>query len=228
LASEALGYEKKIKVWLPPGYDDSDAAYPLLVVHDGDAWLDKGMMVTTLDNVVGKTVAPMVVAFVEPYGQWWLEAGGSTTEAYVKMQVDELLPELEERYRLSDSAEARAVMGNLFYAFSSAYTAIKHPEIFGKVGIQSVYTGLGHGDDLVALIEKGSGAKTLAVYLDWNRYDVRNVDRDWNMGDDSRNLAELLGRSGYRVTGGEVLDSGGWGGWRNRTDQLLIALFPMQ
>jgi enterochelin esterase-like enzyme len=228
LSSEALGYDKKIKVWVPPGYDESDATYPLLIVNDGDAWLDKGLMVTTLDNVVGKTVAPMVVAFVEPYGQWWLEAGGSTTEQYVTMQIDELIPQLEQRYRLTDSAESRAVMGNLVYAFRTTYAAVKHPEIFGKVGVQSVYTGLGHGDDLVALIEERSGAKSLQVYLDWNRFDLRNIDRDYDIAEDSKALADLLSQSGYTMEGGEILDSGGWGGWRNRTDKLLIALFPMQ
>jgi len=119
-------------------------------------------------------------------------------------------------------------MGNLFYGFSTTYAAVKHPEVFGKVGVQSVYTGLGHGDDLVALIEKGSGSKSLQVYLDWNRFDLRNIDRDYDIADDSRALAELLSQSGYTMEGGEILDSGGWGGWRNRTDKLLIALFPMQ
>jgi enterochelin esterase-like enzyme/outer membrane protein assembly factor BamB len=228
LPSDALGYEKKIKVWLPDGYDESEATYPLLIVNDGDAWLDKGLMVNTLDNVVGKTVAPVVVAFVEPYRQWWLEAGGGATDQYVRMQVEELIPELEKRYRLSDGSEARAVMGNLFYGFSAAYAAIRHPEVFGKIGLQSVYTGMGHGDELVGLVQEGSGAKSLTIYLDWNRYDVRNIDRDWNMAEDSRILAEQLEQSGYRVKGGEVLDSGGWGGWRNRTDKLLAALYPAE
>jgi enterochelin esterase-like enzyme len=119
-------------------------------------------------------------------------------------------------------------MGNLFYAFSTTYAAVKHPEVFGKVGVQSVYTGLGHGDDLVALIEERSGAKSLQVYLDWNRFDLRNIDRDYDIAEDSKALADLLSQSGYTMEGGEILDSGGWGGWRNRTDKLLIALFPMQ
>jgi hypothetical protein len=41
-------------------------------------------------------------------------------------------------------------------------------------------------------------------------------------------LAEMLRTNGYVVAGGEILDSFGWGGWRNRTDRLLEALFPLE
>lgn len=227
LESEALGYDKKITVWLPPAYDADGADYPLLIVNDGTAWLERGMMITSLDNLVGTSVAPVVVAFVEPYGQWWLEAGGSTTNEYVEMQVAELLPELDERYRLTDAPESRAMMGNLFYGFSAAYAAVKHPDVFGKVGLQSVYMGLGFGDELTAMLQNGAGSSVI-FYLDWNRYDSRNLDRGWDIAADSRRLNELLEGGGYTVTGGEVLDSVGWGGWRNRTDNVLIALFPLE
>ena len=36
-----------------------------------------------------------------------------------------------------------------------------------------------------------------------------------------------LEEGGYGLVGGEVLDSHGWGGWRNRTDLVLEALFPV-
>ena len=32
----------------------------------------------------------------------------------------------------------------------------------------------------------------------------------------------------YRLAGGEMLDSYGWSGWRNRTDRMLLALFPLE
>jgi len=227
LTSKILGYDKKITVWLPPSYAADGPAYPLLIVNDGTAWLDKGNMVTSLDNLVGKSVAPLVVAFVEPVGQWWTEAGGSRTDDYLRMQVEELVPALAERYRLIDDPASRAVMGNLFYAFSAAYAAVKYPSVFGKAGLQSVYLGLGAGDDLKALLTAGAGSSVI-FYLDWNRYDVRNVDRGWDVAADSRALNALLASGGYTVAGGEVLDSLGWGSWRNRTDEVLTTLFPLQ
>jgi len=226
LKSEILGYDKQIDVWLPPGYDEGDERYPLLLVNDGKAWIEKGLMVNSLDNLVGATVRPVVVAFVEAYPQWWLEAGGSRTEEYVQMQVGELVPALEQRYRLIEEPSARAVMGNLFYGLSSAYAAVAHPDVFGAAAVQSVYLGLGYGDDLLAMLREGKGAD-VRFYLDWNRYDERNIDRDWDFAEDSRTLAAALREGGYRSRGGEMLDSGGWGSWRNRTDRVLEALFPL-
>ncbi len=225
LKSKALGADKEIQVWLPPTYDADQKSYPLLVVNDGKGWLDKGLLATTLDNLVGSRVAPVVVAFVPSSPQWWFEAGGSRTDDYSQMLAAELVPELSQRYRLIDKPEARAVLGTRFYAFSTAYAAVEHPEVFGKAAVQSVFLGMGHQDELAAMIGKRGGTSA-AFYVDWNRYDERNVDRDWSFATDSRQFADMLRKGGYRVDGGEVVDSFGWGGWRIRIDRVLVALFP--
>lgn len=225
LKSKALGGDKEIQVWVPPGYDESKSAYPLLVVNDGKGWLDKGLLPNALDNLVGTRIAPVVVAFVPSSPQWWFEAGGSRTEDYSHMLSAELVPELSQRYRLVDKPEARALLGTRYYGFTSAYAAVEHPEVFGKAAVQSTFLGLGHQDELFTMIGK-RGQASAAFYVDWNRYDERNIDRDWSFAADSRQLADALRRGGYRVDGGEVLDSYGWGGWRNRIDRVLVALFP--
>ncbi|MDX1389333.1 MAG: PQQ-binding-like beta-propeller repeat protein, partial [Acidobacteriota bacterium] len=227
LQSKILEREKEITVWLPPGYADSDDSYPVLVVNDGSAWIDKGLMINTLDNLVGETVAPVVVAFVKAYEPWWEEVGDSSIDSYLRMQAEELMPALHERYRLSEDAGDHATMGNGFYGPPSILVAMQHPEIFGRVGVQSVYTS---GSTLRALetLLGTSSEPTVRFYIDWNRYDERNVDRDWDFGRDSANLTTLLGQSGYEVIGGEQADSVGWGGWRARTDDLLVALFPAE
>lgn len=227
LASEKLGGEKEIQVWLPPGYDDSEAEYPLLLVNDGKTWLDKGLLDHSLENLVGKSVQPVVAVFVPAAGRWWLEAGGGQTAQYIEMQVEELLPKLHEKYRLKKSPGAHAVMGNRFYAFTTLYTALEHPELFGRAAVQSVYTGMGNAEGLLALIDAKAGA-SVDLYLDWNRYDERNIDRDWDLGKDSRELAARLEAQGYSLRGGERLDSSGWGAWRNRSAEVLAGLFPLK
>jgi len=227
LTSETLGYDKQVEVWLPPGYDATERSYPLLVVNDGEAWLSKGLMNHSLENLVGTSIEPVVVAFVEPTRRWWIEAGGSRTEDYAAMLARELVPMLEKRYRLIPDSGSRALLGNRYFGFSAIYAALRHPDVFGGAAAQSVSIGLGTADALQQLIQERSG-DALRFYLDWNRFDERNVDRGSNLGEDSRTLAGMLRDGGYHLDGGEVLDSYGWGGWRNRTDRALVALFPMK
>ena len=225
IKSEALGADKEIKVWVPPGYDEGQRPYPLLVVNDSASWLDKGMLATALDNLVGSRVAPVVVAFVPAGRQWWFETGGSRTDDYARMLAQELVPELEKRYRLIANRDSRALLGTRFYAFSSVYTAVAYPDVFGKAALQSPFLGIGHLDELEAKIASRKDPSP-RFYLDWNKYDERNIDRGWNFAQDSRQLSDELRQGGYAVDGGEVLDSYGWGAWRGRIDRALVAMFP--
>ena len=118
-------------------------------------------------------------------------------------------------------------MGNRYYATSAILTALKHPELFGRVAVQSAYTS---GPALGEMTELMEATQTAGIrfYVDWNRYDERNVDREWDLGSHSASLATLLEEHGYPVAGGEAADSVGWGGWRTRTDELLVTLFPAE
>ena len=63
--SEVLDNARQIQVWRPPGYgSDPEIRYPVLVVNHGDNLLRGGLMRNTLDNLVGKKVAPLVAVFV--------------------------------------------------------------------------------------------------------------------------------------------------------------------
>ena len=225
--SESLDNERKVTVYLPPGYAEDDRVYPLLVVHQGQDWLDKGLMANSLDNLIGNRVAPVVVAFVNPIDEWWLEGGGSGTADYVGMLAEEFVPFLEQRYRLIDEAGARALMGTTYFGVTAAYGALEHPDVFGKVAVQSTALGLGAQEGMMELIHAGAG-RGVQLYVDWNRYERRSVDTDVDIGQDNATLARALEQNGYEFTGGEVLDSFGWGSWRSRTDTILETFFPVK
>ncbi|MFQ5719816.1 MAG: PQQ-binding-like beta-propeller repeat protein [Acidobacteriota bacterium] len=223
--SPSLGDTRKVAVWLPPGYADSAQTYPLLVVHGMD-WLDKGLLDRALDNLVGTRVEPLVVAVVAPRNEWWLEAGGSATVPYARMLATELVPFLDARFRLDDRAGARAVMGTGGFGLTAAYVALRYPETFGKVAIQSIFLGLGTEPALMKLI-RSRPTRPVQFYLDWNRYESRSVDEDRDLRNDGMRLAAALTEAGYTFVGGEVLDSHGWASWRSRTDRILESFFPL-
>lgn len=225
-ASEILGMERALRVYLPPGYATSEQSYPLLVVQDGMDWLEKGLMANTLDRLLGERAEPLVAVFVEQRNEWWLEAGGTGTDRYVDMLAQEMVPFLEQRYRLRSDAAARAVVGNLGFGLSSLYAALRHPQVFGKVGMQSVQLGLGSDAAVFELLSRAP-RPSLAIYFDWNRWDVRNADGGIDVGADSRKVASALAEHGFPYAGSEIADSAGWGGWRARSDRILEALFPL-
>jgi len=75
----------------------------------------------------------------------------------------------------------------------------------------------------------GRGKTTdVKLYLDWNRYEYRNVDTGADIRKESLELSSALESAGYRFAGGEVLDSYDWGGWRARTDEILATFFPLR
>ncbi|MFQ5526395.1 MAG: PQQ-binding-like beta-propeller repeat protein [Thermoanaerobaculia bacterium] len=223
--SETLG-KRELKVYLPPGYDDSTESYPLLLVHDGLNWLEKGLMANSLDNLVGERVQPVVVAFLKPRDEWWLEAGGTGTDQHVDMVVNELLPYIAERYRLVDSPASHAVMGHRGYGLTSAYLALTNPNVFGKAAIQSPQIGLGYEDAFRALLSTEAG-NLITFYLDWNRREARDIDAGFDLQQESRAFADALLANEIAFTGGERNDSFGWAGWRTRTDRILETLFPL-
>ena len=224
--SALLNDEREVRVYLPFGYRQGDSDYPLLVVHGLD-WLEKGLLGNTLDNLIGKRVAPVVVAVVSPRQEWWREAGGTGTVEYVRMLATELVAHLQKKYRLRDDPASRAVMGNEGFGLTSAYATLKYPEVFGKVAVWSVRLGLGTDDALMDLIRarKGDGVQ---FYLDWNRYELRSADSGTDLREDALRLARALQENGYSYSGGEARDAHGWGSWRARTDRVLEAFFPLE
>ena len=76
-------------------------------------------------------------------------------------------------------------------------------------------------------IEAGGGpAANSRFHVIWSRYDLKRRAWDLDMAGDSLQVAEALNAAGYQVSGGQVFDSAGWGGWRSQIAQLLVEFFP--
>jgi enterochelin esterase family protein len=224
--SDRLDNDRNVTVYVPPAYDDgAGRPYPLLVVQEGPAWLEKGLLTNTLDNLVGRRIAPVVVAFVDPVDAWWLEAGGSQTATFVDVLAEELVPELARRYRVSDRSADRAIHGSRDYGLTAVYAGIGRPDVFGKVAVQSVGLRNGAQAELLEMI-RSRPQQAVELYVDWNLYEARSVDQDFDFGADSRTLLEALVEAGYSCSGGRARDSHGWSGWRSRTDRFLEQFFP--
>ena len=222
--SEQLsGDEREVQVYLPPGYDENEDRYPLLLVNDCDHALTVGKLDKSLDNLIGKTVAPMIAAFVcAP----WPELGGSRTAEYARAQVEELIPLIDRTFRTDARRESRAVMGQSLAhdtGFAAMYLALHHPETVSRAAAQSFR----HGQLKDDLLAAASGEKhDLELVFHWSTFDRLEPGFGFDSRGDAEGLVEALRKNGYRPTVFESHDGAGWGMWQGRMAEVLETLFP--
>jgi outer membrane protein assembly factor BamB/enterochelin esterase-like enzyme len=217
---ESKVYEEPhtIQVYLPAGYGETDTRYPVAYYHGGRGALTRGDVPTSLDNLLGKGVDPLIAVFIERASEFF-------PTKYVDMWADELVPFIDGNYRTIATPEGRANIGGGFTGFHALYLTIKRPDIAAKVAGQSV----AFLDFQLAPLEELVHTATeqpLDIYIEWGSYDMQNPQEAWDIRDADRKLVEFLTSRGYSVAGGEVHDGTGWSSWRNRTDRVLESLFP--
>ncbi|NUO83336.1 PQQ-binding-like beta-propeller repeat protein, partial [candidate division KSB1 bacterium] len=84
------GGERRIQVYLPPGYESQAKRYPVLYLNSGDEALDIGKMKNTLDNLIGKTVQPVIAVFIQSISAY--EFARLERKLYAQMLAEKLVP----------------------------------------------------------------------------------------------------------------------------------------
>lgn len=221
--SAILDNEREIKVYLPPGYDEGDRRYPLVVVNYGDLALEQGRWANSLDNLIGESVAPLIAVFLPRVN---FDEYAPQVEQFSQAIAEELLPRVDEHYRTLPGAGNRAMTGIASGGFASILIALTRPELIGNVAVQSFYLRSEVEEAFRAAIEDGD-RDTTRFYVEWSVNDLEGGG-DLHSEAASRELVELLETAGYEVITNEVVDGAGWGSWRARNDRVLESFLPLE
>ena len=129
---------RTVDVYLPAAYDeDDDARYPVAYVHWGDPTRRLALMTTSLDNLIGDTVAPVIVVFVGRVGGGFNELIWGGRAGYVRSVAEGVTPVIDGRYRTAAGRDAHASIGYGFGGLAALDLAFTYPDYFGKVAAQS-------------------------------------------------------------------------------------------
>ncbi len=224
--SKIIEGSRRLDVYLPHGYHGSEQRYPVAYVNGGTAAQNWGQMKKTLDQVMGKSVAPVVVVFIpqtEPArgGEFF----GDLKEKYVDMVVTELVPFIEQTYRAEPAASHRAAVGMGFAGIPALYSAFKHPDVFGKVGARSALLWNPNLDFVMQGVSQAD-ENELQIYLEWGKYDWRSPLENWGVLRTHQKFTSLLQEKGHSPRWAVANDGRGWASFRYRSHKIFEALFP--
>jgi enterochelin esterase-like enzyme len=146
--SEILNSERKYAIYLPPDYETSERSYPVLyLLHGGGddqtGWVQFGEVLHITDKAIKDgTATPMVIVmpdantgrrgyFNDPDGTW----------NYEDFFFNELIPHIENTYRVKKEKRYRAVAGLSMGGGGTFMYALHHPELFSSACPLSASTG---------------------------------------------------------------------------------------
>jgi enterochelin esterase family protein len=210
-------YEREIYFYRPP----LKQPLPLLVVYDGQDYLQRARLTVIVDNLIAEgRIQPLAMAFL-PHGGRWRNVEYACSDGTLLWLEQTVLPLAREKLNLLDVKKqpgAFGVLGASLGGTMAMFTALRMPEVFGKVLCQSgAFTVAGRDFVVVDLIRHGQ-ARGLTIWMDIGRLD--------GLLEDNRNLYALLQEKGYNVTCREFTAGHNYTAWRDDVWRGLEALFP--
>ncbi len=151
--------QRRMKVYLPPGYFETDESYPVLyLLHGGggdeEAWTELGLANRIMDNLINSGKAePMIVVMANgnpnQTSTWHVNPGhepARETDAANPMSniefehslAQDVIPFIESRYRVKTGKANRAVTGLSMGGWQTQNMALLYPEMFDYFGVMSM------------------------------------------------------------------------------------------
>lgn len=161
LPSRVFDNTRNVRIWLPTGYDDPanrSRSYPVLYLNDGQNVFDastaafgsewKADETATALQGAGRTEAVVIVA-IDNAGRRrgteylpYLDRSNPSERdpqgaRYGDFLATEVLPFVEDRYRVARQREGRALGGSSYGALVTMHVAISRPELFSRLLLES-------------------------------------------------------------------------------------------
>ena len=240
--SSIAGFDRRLTVYTPAGYETSKAKYPVLyVLHgmggDEDAWVTQGRATQILDNLIARGEAkPMIVVFTN--GNISQEAApleNSTGYVNPTMQLPktmdgtfetsfpEIIKFIDGRYRTIAKKQSRAVCGLSMGGFHTLYLSINYPQLFNYSGMFSAAVGVSDPSvspiyqDFDAKLKKYFAGKPALLWIGCGKTDF--------LFQANKEFMKKLDDNGFRYTYNETEGGHIWKNWRIYLSEFVPLLF---
>lgn len=161
LVLAGLNRPRTIRIYTPPGYAQSNEAYPVLYMHDGQnlfedstSFAGKWGIDETLDALSQSKGLNLIVVGIDNGGENRIHEltawdhpryGKAEGEQYMEFLVNDVKPFIDKNYRTKADREHTAIMGSSLGGLISHYAIYAYPDVFSKAGIFSPSYWRGNG-----------------------------------------------------------------------------------
>lgn len=192
-------------VFIPSQYRPENPAC-VMVFQDGASY--RGIVQPVFENLIAKGEMPVTIAVMVNPGTF--DDGRSNrsfeydslSDRYVRMLIEEILPEVEKQWKLKQDPASRAIGGASSGGICAFTAAWERPDAFSKVmswigsftNIQSGPSKREGGHNYPALIRK-TEKKPIRVFLQAGENDLDNEHGNWPLA--NHQMEKALAFKGY-------------------------------
>lgn len=232
-----LNRNRRVWIYLPPDYDESDKEYPVIYMHDGQNLFDEITSFAgewevdeTLNQLAGEGYQVPIVIGIDNGGiyrgdelmPWYNSAydmGGQGSE-YMAFIVETLKPYVDANYRTRPEREYTGIMGSSLGGLISTYGALQYQEVFSKSGPFSPAYWI-NKDSLMAYVDQEGFQQNIRFY--------QNIGQNENAqyAGDIYAMEESLKQVGFSEVSSKVISGGGHNEatWRSDFRTAYLWLF---
>lgn len=244
--SPTLGINRRMYVYTPPGYEDSNEKYPVLyLLHgaggDEDAWSSLGRANYILDNLIAKGEAkPMIVVMTNGNADQTIaisernmaqaqpSQGGPVnsmaSRSFPNSIVADVIPYIEGHYRVLTNKENRALAGLSMGALQTQITGMNNPELFNYLGVFSIGLQMNFGDVTTDLIKAYDTNLDVLKKNGFKLFYI-GVGKDDFVYEGVTALRQKLDDSNFKYIYNETEGGHTWANWRDYLADFTPRLF---
>ena len=219
LRSRIFHNTRQLRVWLPPGYDDSGVRrYPVLYLNDGQNLFDPATAFggahwrvgETAERLIGeRKIPPVIIVGIDnlgrkrfreymPYRSFdppMLAPRGTRYPDFLRREV---MPLVESQYAVANGPEHTGLGGSSLGGLIALYTQLVAPGVFGRLLIESPSLFVANRKILDQC--RRFRAWPTRVYLGMGTRETGNAEKDKKIVSDARELGAILREAGLDET----------------------------
>jgi enterochelin esterase-like enzyme len=246
--SEVLGFQRRVYIYTPAGYENGTEKYPVFYLFHGaggdeDAWTNMGRAAQILDNLIAQGKAkPMIVVMTNgnanqagaqnevPLFPSTGEQGMALYQRYAgkfeEHLVKDVVPFVEKNYRTLNGSDNKAIAGLSMGGAQTQTITNNNPGMFGYIGIFSMgIMNFGPPSPETELIDKERVVKLEALKKSGYKLYWIACGKDDFVYQGVVTLRSTLDKIGFKYIYRESTGGHTWANWRIYLSEYAQMLF---